>query len=143
GLAECSSLLSQDSDDRVSVAADTHDFADRRLMREQAFLDHLADGNYVARKIDIFVVQVSSVAESAGVRSEKAAVGADNEETRRRFHAVVNRLAFHFVTETLQANLARISFHQLLVMQPLLVSDVAAVLIFFLHVATRGHVRRV
>ena len=73
----------------------------------------------------------------------KASIGADDEKTRRRLYAVVNRLSLHLVAKTFETDLACVAFHQLRVMQRLAIRDVAAVLIFFLDLAADVYVRRV
>src|SRR5207248_10681466 len=47
-LAEGSSFLGEHTDNCVTVAADSHHFADRRFVREQSSLDHSADDNHPA-----------------------------------------------------------------------------------------------
>ena len=77
------------------------------------------------------------------IRGEKTSIRSDNEKTRSRLYAVVNGLAFHFITKALEANLARLAFHQSIIMQRLLVGDVVAVAKFFLHIATCTDIRRI
>ena len=77
------------------------------------------------------------------IRSEKTFIGSDNEKTRRCLYAVINRLAFHFVTKTFQANLARFAFHQPVIMQRLFIGDVVPVSKFLLHVAARTDIGRI
>ena len=99
-LAERRSFFGQHANDRVGVPADPDYFADRRFVREQAVLDHFADDDDVARKIDIFIVQISAVTEGVSVGGEKTAICPHDQQARGRFHAVVNGLAFHFITKT-------------------------------------------
>src|SRR5881275_2793824 len=94
-------------------------------------------------KIDIFVVQIAAITERVGIRREKAAVRPDDEETRRRPHAIINCLTFQLVTETLEANLAFVPLHQFVIMQRLPVANVSPVLIFLLYFATGIDVHRV
>src|SRR5207248_3038476 len=110
-LSERGPFFGQDSDNRVSVTGNANHFANGRLVRKQTFLNHFADNDDVTRKIDIFIVQVSAVTESESVGGEKTPVRSNDEQTRGRLHAVVDRLAFHFVAKTLQTNLARVSLH--------------------------------
>src|SRR5439155_4028564 len=95
----CSFLLKH-TDDCVRVAAYSDDFADRRFVREQPFLNHFTDDDYPARKLDVFVVQVATVAKGVSVGRQKTSVRPDDEKTRRRFNPVVNGLCFYFVSET-------------------------------------------
>src|SRR5262249_13189779 len=110
-LAKGGSFLCKHTDDRVRVAADPYDFADRRLVWEQSFLHHLADDNYPARKLHVFVIQVSTVTERVSVRGQKAAVCPNDEKARRGLHAVVNSLSLHFVTKSFETDFACVAFH--------------------------------
>src|SRR5213596_227959 len=94
-------------------------------------------------KIDIFLVQIAAITERISIRREKAAVRADDEETRRCLHAIINCLTFQLVTETLETNLARVSLHQLVIMQRLPVANVSPVLILLLYFATGVDVDRI
>src|SRR5438094_4192507 len=87
-------------------------------------------------KLDIFLVQIAAITERISIRREKAAVRPDDEEARRRSHAIINCLTFQFVTETLETNLARVSLHQFVIMQRLPVADISPVLILLLYFAT-------
>ena len=80
-------------------------------MRKRSFFDRLSDDDNVARKIDIFFVQVAAIAERESVGNEKASIGADNGEARCCLYAVVNRLSLEIATKTLEANLLRIAPH--------------------------------
>ena len=79
---------------------------------------------------DVFVIDISSVGERVCVRGEKTLVGPDDRQAGRGFHAVVNRLALEI--ETLEADLARVSLHQLVIPQRLAIGDIAPVLILLL-----------
>ena len=118
-------------------------FVDWRFVRKQALLNHLSDNDHAAREFDIFVIEIPAVTKRECICGEKTAIRTNNEQARCRFHAVINRLTFHFVRETFQANFAGLAFHQAIVMQRLLVTDVAPVPIFLSHVAARAHVRRI
>ena len=111
-------------------------------MREQSFLNHLSDHDDPPRKIDIFITQISAITERVSIGREKTPIRSNNEQTRRRLHAVVDRLSLHFIGETFEANFARLALHQPVIMQRLQVSDVAAVPIFFPHVTARRHIGR-
>src|SRR5437899_12435059 len=86
-------------------------------------------------KIDIFLVQIAAITERVSIRCEKAAVRPDDEETRRRLHAIINCLTFQLVTETLETNLARVSLHQFVIMQRLPLANVSPFLILLLYFA--------
>ena len=47
-LTERCPFFREHADDRVGVSAHANDFADRRFMREQPFLDHLSDDNHAS-----------------------------------------------------------------------------------------------
>ena len=47
-LAEGGAFFRQHSDDCVGVSADANDFANRRFVREQSFLDHLSNDNHAS-----------------------------------------------------------------------------------------------
>ena len=47
-LTERCPFFGEHADDRVGVSAHANDFADRRFMREQSFLDHLSDDNHAS-----------------------------------------------------------------------------------------------
>src|SRR5437870_7649971 len=87
-------------------------------------------------KIDIFLVQIAAITERISIRREKAAVRPDDEEARRRPHAIINCLTFQFVTETLETNLARVSLHQFVIMQRLPEADISPALILLLYFDT-------
>src|ERR1700736_3809364 len=75
-LAERRSFLGQNPDNRVSVPADADDFASWRLVRKQTLLDYFAHDNDVASKIDIFVVNISSITQRVGVGRQEPSVRA-------------------------------------------------------------------
>ena len=112
-------------------------------MREQSFLDYLSNNNYTSGKLDVFISQIAAIPECVCVRSEETFIGSRDEKTRSCFYAVIDRLPFHFVAETFEANLSRLTFHQSVIMQRLLVGDAVAIAKFFLHVATRAHIGRI
>src|SRR5439155_17580108 len=141
-LAEGGRFFGKHANDRVSVSAYSDDFADRRFVREQAFLNYFSDDDHTARKIDIFVIQIATIAERISICCEKTAVSSHDEEAWRRFHAIINSLTFQLVAKALEANLARIALHYLIIMQRLAIADVFPVLIFFLNLAPDIHVRR-
>src|SRR2546423_15336901 len=86
---------------------------------------------------------MAAVTERVSIGSEKTSIGSDKEKTRCCLHAVINRLAFHFVTETLEANLARLAFHQSVIMQRFFIGNVVPVAKFLLHVAARADIGRI
>ena len=139
-MAEGGSFFRQHTDDSIDVSADSNDFADRRFVREQSFLDYLSNNNHASGKLDVFISQIATITECVCVRSEETFIGSRNEKTRSCFYAVIDRLPFHFVAEAFEANLARLPFHQSVIMQRLLVGDAVAIAKFFLHVATRAHI---
>src|SRR5262249_15526356 len=115
-LTECRPFFREYADDRVSVPAYAYDFADRRFVRKESFLYYLSNNDHASRKLHIFVVQIAAIAERVSVRGEKTSIGSNDKETRRCLYAVINSLAFHFVTKTFEANLARLAFHQSVIM---------------------------
>ena len=136
-LAECGPFFRQHSDDCVRVSAHANDFADRRFVWKQPFLYDLSHNDDAPRKLDIFIIQIAAVTERVRVGSKKTSIRPNDEKARRRLNPVVNRLAFYFITKTLEANLARLAFHQPIIMNRLFVRNIVAVPKFFLHIAAR------
>src|SRR5207253_7009724 len=65
-LAEGGPFFREHADYRIGVPADTNDFADRRFVWKQSFLDYLSDDDRASRKIDIFIGQIAAVTEQIG-----------------------------------------------------------------------------
>ena len=137
-LAKGRALLGQHSDDGVGMPGDANDFADRRLVREQSFLDRLADHDDATREIDILLVEVASISDGECISGKKTAIGPDNRQTWCGLDAIVDRLSLEITSEAFKTNFARIPIHQLRVMLSLLVGDVSPVLIFLFHFAATG-----
>src|SRR6266481_3627613 len=131
-------FLRQNTDDGVSVPGHAEDFAEGRLVRKQAFLDAFADDGDVASKGHVFLVKIAAVTERECVGGKKTSIRSDNRETWRCLNPVIDGLAFQVAPEALQANLRRVSLHQFVITLRLLIADVAAVLVLFLHVGTAG-----
>ena len=126
-LPESGSLLGEDANDRHGMPVNLDDLADGRFVREKIFFDGLADHDDIAREIDVLVRQVAAIGERIGIGREKTLVRTGDRQGRRSFQPGVGALAFEI--ETLQANVPRDSFHQLLVTKRLGVSDIAPVLV--------------
>src|SRR5436190_15520195 len=109
------------------MAVELDHLPDGRLVREKVLLDGLTDQDDVAREFYVFVSQIAAVAERVGIRRQKALVRSGYRQSRRGLQSVVGALALKI--ETLQADVARDPFHQLLVTNRLGVTDVAAVLV--------------
>ena len=107
-------------------------------MWKQTFLDAFADDGDAARKGHVFLVKVAAITEGERIGGEKTSIRSDNREAWRCLNSVINSLAFQVAPEALQANLRRISLHQFVITLRLLISNVAAVLVFFLHVGAAG-----
>src|SRR6478672_7385945 len=131
-------LFCENTNNAISVAAHADDLADGRLVWKQTFLDALADNGDVAGKGHIFFVKVAAVTEGECIGGKKTSIRSDNRETWRCLNPVINGLAFQVAPEALQANLRRVSLHQFVITLRLLIGDVAAVLVFFLHIGTAG-----
>src|SRR6266498_1474992 len=142
-LSERRPFLREHANNRVRVAADTNDFADRRFVRKQPLLDHFSNNDHAPRKIDVFIIQIAAVTERGSVRGKKTPIGSDNEQARSGLDAIVDGLAFYFVTKTLEANFSRLAFHQSIIMQRLLISDVVSIPKFFLHIAACANTGRI
>src|SRR5262249_16006123 len=126
-LAKSSAFLGQHSDDSVGMPGDANDYTNRRLMREQSFLDCLADHDDAAREIDIFLVEVTAVSEGKCISGKKTAIGSNHRQTWSSLDAIVNRLSLEIASEGFKTDFARIPIHQLRVMLRLLVGDVSPV----------------
>jgi hypothetical protein len=98
----------------------------------------LADDGDVAGKGHVFLVKVAAITERECIGDKKTSIRSDNRETWRCLNPVINGLAFQVAPEALQANLRRVSLHQFVITLRLLIADVAAVLVLFLHVGTAG-----
>src|SRR5437868_458692 len=131
-------LFCQDTNNAISVAAHADDLADGRLVWEQTFLDAFADDGDVPGKGHVFFVKVAAITEGERIGGEKTSIRSDNREAWRCLNPVINGLAFQVTSEALQANLRRISLHQFVITLRLLIGNVAAVLVFFLHVGAAG-----
>ena len=129
-------LFREDTNNVISVPAHADDLADRRLVWKQSFLYALADDGDIAGKGHVFLVKVAAVTEGECIGGKKTSIRSDNRETWRCINPVINGLAFQVAPEALQANLRRISLHQFVITLRLLIGDVAAVLVFLLHVGT-------
>src|SRR6266853_1059572 len=127
-------LFGEDTNNAISVAAHADDLADGRLVGKQTFLDPLADDGDVAGKGHVFLVKVATVTERECIGGEKTSIRSDNREAWRCLNPVINGLAFQVAPEALQTNLRRVSLHQFVITLRLLIGDVAAVLVLFLHV---------
>ncbi len=142
-LAERGPFLREHADDCIGVSTHANDFADRRFVREQSFLDDLSNDNHAPRKLDVFIIQIAAITKRVSIRGEKTFIGSHNKKIRRCLYAVINRLTFHFVTKTFQANLASFAFHQPVIMQRLFICDVVPVAKFLLRVAARTDIGRI
>src|SRR5206468_5132271 len=112
-------------------------------VRKQSLLDHFSNDDHAPRKIDVFITQISAVTERVSVRGKKTSIGSDNEQARSGLDAIVDGLAFYFVTKTLEANFSRLAVHQSIIMQRLLIGDVVSIPKFFLHIAACANIGRI
>src|SRR5207249_12287573 len=126
-----------DANNVVSMPGHTEDFAEGRLVGKQTFLDALADDGDVAGKGHVFVVKVAAITERERISGQKTSIRSDNCETWRRLDAIVNGLAFQVAPEALQANLRRVSLHELVIARRLLTAAVDADLVFFAYPGSR------
>src|SRR5207248_8405494 len=131
-------LLRNDPNNGISVPGHADDLADGRLVWKQTFLDAFADDGDAARKGHVFLVKVAAITEGERIGGEKTLIRSNNREAWRCLNPVINGLAFQVASEALQANLRRISLHQFVITLRLLITNVAAVLVFFLHIGAAG-----
>ena len=140
-MPEGGAFLREHADNCKGVPAQPDHLPNRRFVRKQTFLDHLADNQNTAREFNVFVIEIAAIAQSVGISGKKTSIGPDDRQAGTCFHSITNRLPIE--VESLEANLARSAFHQRVISQRLAISDVVAVLILLLYVSTRVDVRRI
>jgi len=91
GLTERRPFLCEDADNRVRVPAHANDFADRRFVREQSFLDDFSNDNYAPEKLDGLHHSNCGRTERVSIRSEESFIGSHNEKAWRCLDPVEDR----------------------------------------------------